>query len=97
LWAREGLPRRRESLDVARNVASDPANGVRRLRDDRRDSFGLDGTERTPDPLLTCSLAEVTKAGDNPEVVLEATYGWYWRSMCSPSSVVRCTWRTRPG
>ena len=27
--------------------------------------------------------AEVAKAGEHPEVVIEATYGWYGRSTCS--------------
>ena len=27
---------------------------------------------------LTALAAELAKAGEHPEVVLEATYGWYW-------------------
>ncbi len=43
-------------------------------------------------------LAEVmSRAGECPEVVLEATYGWYWAAMRSPSSARRCIWRTRSG
>ncbi|WP_343602453.1 hypothetical protein [Mycobacterium sp.] len=41
-------------------------------------------------------LADVmSRAGECPEVVLEATYGW--QRMRSPSSVRRCTWRIRWG
>lgn len=43
-------------IDVARNVAIDPAIAVGRPRDDVRDSLALDGTGRTLDPLLTCSF-----------------------------------------
>ena len=43
-------------------------------------------------------LAEVmSRAGESPEVVLEATYGCTGPSMRSPTSVRRCTWRTRSG
>ena len=41
-------------------------------------------------------LAEVmARAGECPEVVLEATYGWYWWRMRWPSWGRVCTWRTR--
>src|SRR5246127_2352768 len=43
-------------------------------------------------------LAEVmSRAGESPEVVLEATYGWYWALMRSPSWARRCIWRIRWG
>ena len=44
-------------------------------------------------------LREVmTRAGESPEVVLEATYGWYWAADTpSPSSARACIWRTRWG
>jgi hypothetical protein len=43
-------------------------------------------------------LAEVmSRAGESPEVVLEARYGWYWPPMRSPSWAQRCTWRIRSG
>lgn len=41
--------------------------------------------------------AEIAKADENPEVVLEATYGWYWPLMCSLSAAPRCIWPTRWG
>ena len=45
------------------------------------------------DPQL---LREVmTRAGECPEVVLEATYGWYWAADTLPGWARRCTWRTR--
>jgi hypothetical protein len=34
--------------------------------------------------------AVMARAGEEPEVVLEATYGWYWLS-----SVRMCIWRIR--
>ncbi len=40
---------------------------------------------------------ELAKAGPDPEVVLEATYGWYWARTCSPRPAPGCTWRTRWG
>lgn len=44
----------------------------------RRNSAGetLETTRIVNDPLALA--AELAKAGPNPEVVLEATYGWYW-------------------
>ena len=36
--------------------------------------------------------AEIAKAGKNPLVVLEATYGWYWAA-----DVLAATWRIRWG
>lgn len=36
----------------------------------------LDAVRIVNDPMRL--LAEIAKAGDRPEVVLEATYGWYW-------------------
>jgi len=43
-------------------------------------------------------LREVmTRAGEAPEVVLEACYGWYWPRTPWPNSVPPCTWRTRWG
>ena len=36
----------------------------------------LDAVRIVNDPMAL--VAEVAKAGDRPEVVLEATYGWYW-------------------
>jgi hypothetical protein len=44
----------------------------------RKDSAGglIETVQIDNDPL---TLAEVlARAGENPEVVLEATYGWYW-------------------
>ncbi len=44
----------------------------------RRTASGepLETTRITSDPMAMA--AELAKAGPNPEVVLEATYGWYW-------------------
>jgi hypothetical protein len=39
----------------------------------------------------------MTRAGEHPEVVLEATYGWYWPRTCWPSWARGCIWRTRWG
>ena len=48
---------------------------------------------RIDNDLVALSL-EIAKAGADPEVVLEATYGWYWaRTSCSPSAP-ESTWRT---
>ena len=41
--------------------------------------------------------AVMARAGEAPEVVLEATYGWYWQRMPWPSSAHGCTWRIRWG
>ena len=41
---------------------------------------------------------EVAKAGPDPEVVLEATYGWYWAAdVLEAARRARCIWRTRWG
>lgn len=37
---------------------------------------------------------EVAKAGCDPEVVLEATYGWYWAADVLQVNGAGCTWRT---
>jgi len=37
----------------------------------------------------------VTGAGEHPEVVVEACYGWYWATTCSKSSAARFTWLIR--
>jgi len=39
--------------------------------------------------------AEIAKAGTSPEVVLEATYGWYWAA--DVLAARRCIWRTHSG
>src|SRR3954447_11724894 len=48
---------------------------------------------------ITSSPAELRKviarAGENPRVVVEATYGWYWPPTCSRKRARKCTWRTR--
>src|SRR3954465_15407738 len=38
---------------------------------------------------------EIERAGPNPEVVLEATYGWYWRSTRCRRRAHMCIWHTR--
>jgi hypothetical protein len=39
----------------------------------------------------------ITRAGEAPEVVPEATYGWYWPRTPWPGWARRCIWRTRWG
>ena len=39
----------------------------------------------------------IERAGEDPEVVLEATYGWYWAAARWPSWARRCIWRIRWG
>jgi hypothetical protein len=36
----------------------------------------LGSTRVSNDPMVLA--AEIAKAGEHPQVVLEATYGWYW-------------------
>jgi hypothetical protein len=44
------------------------------------------------------SLARVlARAGEAPEAVLEATYGWYWAVDTLEQAGARSTWRTRWG
>ena len=53
----------------------------------------LEAVQITNSPL---ALAEVmTRAGEHPEVVLEATYGWYWAATPWPSAARSRTWLTR--
>ena len=40
----------------------------------------------------------MARAGEAPEVVLEATYGWYWAADTpGRAGRARCIWRTRWG
>jgi Transposase IS116/IS110/IS902 family len=39
--------------------------------------------------------AEIARAGENPRVVLEATYGWYWAADTLAAAGPRCIWRIR--
>jgi len=41
--------------------------------------------------------AVMARAGEAPEVVLEAAYGWYWAAARWPSWARRCIWRIRWG
>jgi hypothetical protein len=41
--------------------------------------------------------AEISKAGEHPQVVLEATYGWYWAVDVLQELVLTCIWRIRSG
>ena len=44
------------------------------------------------------ALAEaVGTAGPEPEVVVEATFGWYWAAMCWPRWAPMCIWPIRWG
>jgi transposase len=43
----------------------------------RKDSAGKFGSVRVDNDALSIASA-VAEAGPNPEVVIEATYGWYW-------------------
>ena len=40
-------------------------------------------------------LEVVSAAGDGAEVVIEATYGWYWAVDLLGTPGSRCIWRTR--
>ena len=41
--------------------------------------------------------AVMAGAGEAPEVVLEATYGWYWAADTLAERAPRCIWRIRWG
>lgn len=41
--------------------------------------------------------AEMANWGESPEVVLEATYGWYWAADVLADGCAGCIWRTRWG
>jgi transposase len=41
-------------------------------------------------PALRAGLA---RAGENPRVVVEATYGWYWAADTLTAAGRRCIWR----
>lgn len=43
------------------------------------------------------SSDQIGKAGVAPDVLLEATYGWYWAVDALQAAGARCTWRTRSG
>jgi hypothetical protein len=63
----------------------------------RTDQHGnvLEAVRISNDPHM---LAEVMgRAGEQPEVVLEATMAGTGRRTCWPRSVPTCTWRTRWG
>ena len=47
------------------------------------------------DPLALAR--EIGKAGVEPEVVLEATYGWYWAADVLTEAGAGYAWRTRWG
>ena len=47
------------------------------------------------DPLAIAAV--VADAGPEPEVVIEATYGWYWIVDWLQARVRGCIWRTRRG
>jgi hypothetical protein len=50
----------------------------------------LEQVRITNDPVaLACAIE---KAGRDPEVVLEATYGWYWAVDLLQAAVPECTW-----
>jgi hypothetical protein len=36
----------------------------------------------------------MARAGESPEVVLEAAYGWYWAADTLAELGARCIWRT---
>ena len=41
--------------------------------------------------------AAIVDAGPDPEVVIEATWGWYWAADVSLTPAARCIWRIRWG
>ena len=61
----------------------------------RMDAAGekLATTRVANDPLAIA--AAVAEAGPAPEVVVEATYGWYWVVDCCRPPARGCTWPTR--
>lgn len=72
-----GAPRRREAPVGERYVGIDLHR--RRMvivRKDREGSLVDAPRQIVNDPMLVA--AELAKAGPDPEVVVEATYGWYW-------------------
>ena len=52
------------------------------------------GVVRIANDPLTLGL-EIGKAGECPEVVLEATYGWCWAADVLAGTGARCIWRIR--
>jgi hypothetical protein len=54
------------------------------------------GSVRVPNDAIAIAAA-VAEAGPEPEVVLEATYGWYWIVDCCKSRARGSIWRTRRG
>ena len=70
----------------------------------RRRSVLVRMTE-TGEPLETVRISNdpeylrqvMTRAGEAPEVVLEATYGWYWAADTLAELGATCIWRTRWG
>ena len=55
----------------------------------------LDTVRIDNDPVTLA--AEIAKAGEAPEVVLEATYGWYWAVDVLQDAGAACIWRIRWG
>jgi hypothetical protein len=55
----------------------------------------LESVQITNSPRALAVVLEC--AGEAPEVVLEATYGWYWAVMCCRPRVHTCSWRIRWG
>ena len=53
-------------------------------------------THRIDNDPLTLGL-EIEKAGPAPEVVLEATWGWYWAADVITQAGDGCIWLTRWG
>ena len=47
------------------------------------------------DPLVLATV--IAEAGPEPEVVLEATYGWYWAVDVLRTAAPRCIWPIRWG
>jgi hypothetical protein len=63
----------------------------------RKDAAGevLEQVRIDNDPVaLAC---EIEKSGPDPEVVLEATYGWYWAADVLQACGPGCTWPIRWG
>lgn len=61
----------------------------------RQDSDGelLEEVRIDNDPVALA--LEIEKAGPDPEVVVEATYGWYGRWTCWRPVAPGCIWHTR--
>jgi hypothetical protein len=63
---------------------------VVRIAADTGQRLGMVGSDNEPMALA----AEIAKAGEQSEMVLEAAYGWCWEAdVLAPTPVPGCAWR----